>query len=152
MAKDKQQNKNLSHVALKKWAKNALGRNAKPVTESDTCKLEFTFEADGHYELSCLFIAQEPLSMLTVSGSAFLAIPKSKEKKILAYCDENSTGVGLFSVIEGALVYIHSLSVDADTDGVELINSMMFSMDEAVSAVAEGVLELLKSKRGSAKS
>jgi len=83
--------------------------------------------------------------MLTVSGSAYLAIPDEKIEGVIEYCAKNSTASGLFNVVNGALLYIHSRSAETDTGAKELIDSMVAEMNKAVTSVAEGVLELLKS-------
>lgn len=145
MAKSVSSKNHASHLALKEWTKNEGGRGAKIVIDADICKAEFTHKAGGHYELNCLLLAQEPLGMLTITGWAYLAIEENKETEILEYCSENSTGYGSFSVTNGHLVYFHSNTVDTEPGGRQLINLMISRMDEAVEAVAEGVLRIVNS-------
>ena len=143
VSKNRQEKKSLSQNALLKWASSTL--NAKPTVDGKDSKIEFSFKAGGQYPLECLVLAQESIAMLTVTGFAYLAIKSDKVDDVLKYCTKESSVAGVFSIANGALVYIHSRSVERDLDGIELINSMISTMDEAVSSVAEGVLEILKS-------
>lgn len=151
-----------SHKAVKDWAKDCLGRDAKPIVEGVNCRIEFSFQAGGHYNLNCLLVAGEPDGMLTLSGSAFLNIPNQKEREVLTYCSQHSNAAaadrdglieekedyhGLFNIFNGTLIYLHSRPVKTEPGDVQLINLMLSRMDSAVSAVAEGILEIVTQNR-----
>jgi len=150
------------HKAVTDWSNESLGPDAKPLVEGSDCKIDFTFKAGGHYDLHCLLVAGEPDGMLTLTGSAHLGIANHQARAVLEYCSKNSNAVamdrngliedkeeyhGIFNIYDGTLIYIHSRPAITEPGDVELINLMMSRMDEAVAAVAEGVLKIIDLKR-----
>jgi len=131
------------HKALIAWTNTTLGED--PEFDGETAKVEFSFKAGGRYPLECLFLAQEPVSMVTISAHAYLAIPSEKADQVTGYCSENGGAGGVFSVVDGNLVYVLSRSAQPETSDEDLCGAMVARVNNAISSVAEGVLAILKS-------
>lgn len=131
-----------AHKSLIAWTNKTLGED--PEFDGEAARVKFSFKAGGRYPLECLFQAQEPVSIVTISGHAYLAIPSEKADQVTEYCSENGGEGGTFSVIEGSLVFVHSRSAETDDGDGSLCGEMVSRANDAVSSVAEGVLAILK--------
>ena len=130
------------HNLVVEWLKK-MDWQERPTVEGDMSTTEFRFAAGGKYGLNCLLLAQAEIQMITLNAWPDFGVPKNKEKKVLKYCAEHSVGHGIFTITSGKLVFIHAVSLDEVPSNGDAISDLIDHMDQAVTEIAEGVVEII---------